>query len=275
MGLREKMFSRIFYRSILTDFGQRTPLSFKAKKFVPYFQYKIGPYEAGYILLFRKEPTLGVYKHEIFNKMYEYSGYDIIRYLDFHFAAFADKSEFLRFLSYEVSERLKLPIPARYRLKLQSTQTWLNEKQDSINGISAAQNATPPLDLNNAIQTLSDKIASRVDQVMSSTEEKFGQLTDSFLTGNIELNNHNHLERLIQLYILIQSIKSSDGASEDRLFKRNSSSDLASILHLHFRVFKDKKFNTVQVKITECSDRLKINDPKVQRLVRTLNDFFY
>lgn len=49
---------------------------------------------------------------QIFNKMYEYSGYDIIRYLDFHFAAFADKSEFLHFLSYEVIERLKLPVPA-------------------------------------------------------------------------------------------------------------------------------------------------------------------
>jgi hypothetical protein len=275
MGLREKMFSRIFYRSILTDFGQRTPLSFKAKKFVPYFQYRIGPYEAGYVLLFRREPTLGVYKHEIFNKMYEYSGYDIIRYLDFHFAAFTDKNEFLRFLSYEVSERLKLPVPARYRLKLQSTQTWLTERQESSNDNTAAQNVTPPLDLNGTVQTLSDKIASRIELVMSSAEEKLEQLTDSFLTGNIELNNHNKLERLVQLYILIQSIKSPDGASEDRLFKRNSSSDLASILHLHFRAFKDKRFNTVQVKVTECSDRLKINDPKVQKLSKALTDFFF
>jgi hypothetical protein len=303
MGLREKMFSRIFYRSILTDFGQRAPLSFKAKKFVPYFQYKIGPYEAGYVLLFRKEPTLGVYKHEIFNKMYEYSGYDIIRYLDFHLAEFADKNEFLRFLSYEVSERLKLPIPARYRLKLQSTQTWLAKKQniektssqralrleieneirlalqikppETINSTPATPNVPPSLDLNSAVQTLSDKIASRMDQVMSSAEEKFRQLTDSFLTGNIELNNHNNLERLVQLYILIQAIKSPDSAAEDKLFKRNSSTDLASILHLHFRAFKDKKFNTVQVKITECSDRLKINDPKAQKLTKALTEFFY
>ena len=94
MGLREKMFSRIFYRSILTDFGQRSPLSFKAKKFIPYFKYKIGPYEAGYVLLFRKEPTLGVYKHEIFNKMYEYSGYDIIRYLDFTSPILPTKANF-------------------------------------------------------------------------------------------------------------------------------------------------------------------------------------
>jgi hypothetical protein len=110
---------------------------------------------------------------------------------------------------------------------------------------------------------------------MSSTEEKFGQLTDSFITGEIELNNHNNLDRLIQLYILIQAIKSPDGVSEDKLFKRNSYTDLASILHLHFRAFKDKKFNTVQVKITECSDRLKINDPKVQKPSKALTEFFY
>jgi hypothetical protein len=110
---------------------------------------------------------------------------------------------------------------------------------------------------------------------MSSTEEKFGQLTDSLITGNIELNNHNNLDRLIQLYILIQTIKSPDSVSEDKLFKHNSSTDLASILHLHFRAFKDKKFNTVQVRITECSDRLKVNDPKVQKLTKALTEFFY
>jgi hypothetical protein len=281
MGFREKIFSRIFYRSVLTDLGQRSHLSFKGRKFVPYFQYKIGPYEMGHVLFFRKEPTLAVYKNEIFNKMYEYSGYDIVRYLDFHFTEFADKSEFLRFLSYEVFELLKRPIPAKFRLKLQSTQAWLKEKQDheksspqSFNGAPVAQNIVPPLDLSGAVRTISDKIATRIDEVMSSTEEKFGQLTDSFLTGNIELNNQNHLERLVQLYILIQAIK-SPGSSEDRLFKRNSSSDLASILHLHFRAFKDKKFNTVQVKITECSDRLKINDPKVQKLAKALAEFFY
>ncbi len=275
MGLREKMFSRIFYRSILTGFGQRTPLSFKAKKFVPYFQYKIGPYDAGYVLSFRKEPTVAMYKNEIFNKMYEYSGYDIIRYLEFHFAEFADKNEFLRFLSYEISERLKLPVPASYRRKLQSTQAWVTEKLESLNDTTAAQNVTPPLDLNGTVQTLSDKIETRIDQVMSSTEEKFGQLTDSFITGEIELNNHNNHDRLIQLYILIQHIKSPDSVPEGKLFKRNSYTDLASILHLHFRAFKDKKFNTVQAKITECSDRLKINDPKVQKVVRALTDFFY
>ena len=88
--------------------------------------------------------------------------------------------------------------------------------------------------------------------------------------------NFNNLEKLVQLYILILSIKApGEAASENKLFKRFSATDLASILHLHFMAFKDKKFNTVQVKITECGDRLKINNPKVQNLNQALEAFFY
>jgi len=42
---------------------------------IPYFQYKIGPYQSDYYLYFAKQPYLQVYKNEIFNKMYEYEGY--------------------------------------------------------------------------------------------------------------------------------------------------------------------------------------------------------
>ena len=110
------------------------------------------------------------------------------------------------------------------------------------------------------MQSLSEKLAGRLEQVVSDTQNKMASLTDSFPAGNIELNNYNNLEKLVQLYILILSIKApGEAASENKLFKRFSATDLASILHLHFLAFKDKKFNTVQVKITECGDRLKIN----------------
>jgi hypothetical protein len=222
--------------------------------------------------------------------MYEYSGHDIARYLEFHYKACADKGEFERFLQYEISERLKHQVTRTYRLKLQSTLAWLAEKQETQKNAretvlkrqieqdiraTLVNQTDAPVDLESAVQKFSEMIASRSDQILSITEEKIGLLTDSFITGNIELNNHNHLEKLIQLYLLIQSIKVPEGGPEDKLFKRNSSTDLASILHLHFKAFKDKKFNTVQVKITECSDRLMINNPKVQKLMKALTDFFY
>jgi hypothetical protein len=276
---------------MLTSFGNRSPYLAKSKEFTPYFQFKIGAYQSDYNLYFAKQPSLQVYKNEIFNKMYEYSGYDLVRYLEFHYEAYENKTDFIRFLRYEVSERLKRYAPKTHKLKLQTTFDWLEEKkaehqvqqekqlksqiEQDVRSTFADQVA-PGLDIDATVQSLSEKFASRLEQVVLDTQDKMTSLTDSFPAGNIELNNHNNLEKLVQLYILILSIKApGKAASEDRLFKRFSASDLASILHLHFRAFKDKKFNTVQVKITECGDRLKINNPKVQNLHQALEAFFY
>jgi len=111
---------------------------------------------------------------------------------------------------------------------------------------------------------------------MTSTEERLETLTGSFVTGNIELNNHNHLEKLLQLFILLQTVQAPPQiARGEQLFKRFSSTDLASILHLHFAAFKNKKINTLQVKIREATERLNPNNPKVQKLTEALQDFFY
>lgn len=247
---------------MLTSFGNRSPYSAKSRDFTAYFQYKIGAYQSDYNLYFAKQPSLQIYKNEIFNKMYEYSGYDLIRYLEFHYTLYENKAEFVRFLRYEVSERLK-----KYAPKAQLTQDVRSTLDDRLN---------PEVDIDAIVQSLSEKIATRLDQVVLDTQDKMTSLTDSFPAGNIELNNYNNLEKLVQLYILILSIKApGEAASEDKLFKRFSATDLASILQLHFLAFKDKQFNAVLVKITECGDKLKINNPKVQSLNQALEAFFY
>jgi len=291
MSFRNKLQNSIFFRSAFTAAGQRSPYAAKTTDFTAYFQYKIGDFQKDYNLYFRKQPHLQVYKNEIFNKMYEYTGYDLIRYLEFHYEAFDDKTDFIRFLQYEVTERIRRKSPKSNLLKLETTADWITEKQKEQKDLNEAafraqieqdvrstldDQVNPEVDIDAIVQSLSEKIANRLDQMMLDTQEKITSLTDSFPAGNVELNNHNNLEKVIQLGVLILSINAPAKAStEDKLFKRFSSTDLASILHLHFRAFKNKKFNTVQVKITECSDRLKINDPKVQKVVRALNDFFY
>lgn len=291
MALRERLLSRIFFRSMLTAFGNRTPYAAKTKTFVAYFQYKIGPYQSDYYLYFAKQPYLQVYKNEIFNKMYEYEGYDLIRYLETHYKAFDDKADFIRFLRYETSERLKHKVSETYRQNLQATADWLTEKQGLYQAVQEKQlkarieqdvrstldnQAGSGLDTEEIVRSLSGKLASRLEQLVSDTQDKMTSLADSFPAANIELNNHNDLEKLIQLYILVMAIKGSgDANSGNRLFKRFSNTDLASILHLHFRPFKSKKFNTVQLKITECGDRLKINNQRVQKLQQALTEFFY
>jgi len=275
---------------MLTAFGSRTPYATKTKTFVAYFQYKIGPYQPDYYLYFARKPYLQVYKNEIFNKMYEYEGYDLIRYLETHYATFEDKSDFIRFLRYEIAERQKQPVPKTHKLKLQVTSDWLTERQNANQaaheGLLKAQierdvRSTLDGQGGSSIETdkiaadLSEKLAASLNKILSTTEEKMGDLTEALTTGNIELNNQHNLIRLIHLNLLIQSIEIVRGSLTEKLFKRNTNMDLASILHLHYRAFKGQQINTVQAKIGKASEDLKINDPKVQKLTKALTEFFY
>src|SRR5579871_6160789 len=103
----KKLYNRLFIRVLLDGFGFRAPGYFSPADYPAYFQYQIGSYEPGYVLWFRQKPSLHLYKMEIFGKMKEYSGYDVIKYVSFHYDAFADKADFLQFLHYEVTVLLK------------------------------------------------------------------------------------------------------------------------------------------------------------------------
>jgi len=61
--------------------------------------------------------------------MYEYSGYDLVRYLEYHYEAYENQADFIRFLFYEVSERNNRHVPKTYKLKLHTASNWLAEKK--------------------------------------------------------------------------------------------------------------------------------------------------
>jgi len=114
---------------MLASFGNRSAYSKDPGSFVAYFQYKIGPYQSDQYLYFPKEPYALRYKNEIFNKLHEYTGYDIIRYLEFHYDAYPDTGDFLRFLRYEIAERLRVQPKDRALL---SGQAWVIEKLEEL-----------------------------------------------------------------------------------------------------------------------------------------------
>lgn len=95
---------------MLADFGTRSEYSISRNKFIPYFQYNIGTYQSDHYLYFPKKPYALQYKNEIFNKLKEYSSFDITQYLEFHYLPNPDKNNFLRFLLYEASQRLNAQI---------------------------------------------------------------------------------------------------------------------------------------------------------------------
>jgi hypothetical protein len=184
--MRSRLFTFTFFRSMLTSFGNRSPYSAKSREFTPYFQYKIGPYQSDYYLYFAKQPYLQVYKNEIFMKMYEYAGYDLIRYLEFHYEAFENKTDFIRFLRYDVSERLSGSAPKKHKLKLQATSDWLLEKQEKHIELQEKtlkaqieqdvrstldEQVNSGVDIDAIAQSLSEKIATRLDQVILEQQE--------------------------------------------------------------------------------------------------------
>lgn len=157
MSFRDRLFKYIFFRSFFTVIGDRSPYAAKATEFTAYFLYKVGDFQEDYTLYFSKQPYLQQYKNEIFNKIYEYTGYDLIRYPEFHYQAFEDKADFIRFLQYEVTERIRQGRPKSHLLNLETTADWLTEK-----------------------------LAAHLEQIVYDTQDKMASLTDK-TNKNIEI----------------------------------------------------------------------------------------
>src|SRR5258708_6797384 len=289
MNWKKRLFSNIIWRNILASFGERSGYSQEPGGFVPYFQYRIGHYQSDLYLYFPKEPFSLLYKNEIFNKLQEYTGYDIIRYLEFHYSSYPDSQDFLRFLHYEISERLKRDPK---NVLLLSALTWVTEKREEsqrkesrdlrseieqgVQEIIKNQPSASPQEIDRRISAFSEKLKEHLGRILAETEKGIKELTGSFTTGTIELNNHNHEEKLMQLLILLQQVQAPpQQARAEQLFKRFTAADIAAILHLHFEAFRDNKINTLQRKVGDQGERIKANHPKVKKLNEALQEFFY
>lgn len=277
---------------MLTDFGGRSAYSKKPGNFIPYFQYRIGNFQQDYYLHFPKEPYIIQYENEIFNKLNEYKGYDIANYLNFHFEAYNDKHDFLRFLRYELADRLKRKIREAMHQKLQSALEWATEKQQELQAkqqteikqeieqdvrkIIISEQAISPANIESSVQELSQKLSGYIDKIMTDTEEKMSVITGQIPSSHIELNNRNHEEKIIQLLILWQQVQAPpEMARAEQLFKKFTAMDIATILHLHFDAFRDNKIPTLQKKVGEQNERLRMSHPQVKKLVEALQSFFY
>lgn len=250
-----KLTNRLFPRLLLRAFRLIPPES-ATQPLTPYFQYRIGAYQKDYYLYFRKEPSWLRYKVEAFDKMIAMQGYDIPRFLDFHYAAYSDKEDFLRFLRYEIEGRLaalkKYPrdnVPA-YPVILK----WLDEKQPS----EPAKTVVPT--------DIKDPAA-----VSDLIEHSLAEMVRAY-AGNIVIRDSRQLERLIQLLILVKDLR-APGTKGEALFTDFSSTDLAAILR-QIAELRDYKLNTLQKKITDCNQRMR-DDTRVVVLQEALTRYFF
>ncbi len=247
--------NNLFLRGMLRFF-HLTPSDSARQPLIPYFQYKIGPYQRDHFLYFKREPSWLRYKFEAFSKMNSMKGYDIPRFLEFHYLAYPDKEDFRRFLRYEIAALVayirKHPKVADHEYEV--VLTWLEEKEQQA---AATARAVPAVQAD--------------DRVSELVQENLAEL-HRFFAGKIVINGPQQLERLIQLLIVVKDLR-APGRAGDALFSSFSTTDLAAILR-QFTELREYKVNTLQKKITECNTAMQ-RDPRIEPLLEALTQYFF
>lgn len=277
MGWRQRLYSNMFLRNMLSDLLGRSAYSKEPGGFIPYFQYKLGSYNTDYYLYFPKEPFAIQYRNEIFNKLNGYAGHDVVSFLDFHYTRYQDKYAFLKYLQFEISDRLNMKLNKTRTQKLQTAQDWVSERQQELQSalkqevkqdvrtIITSQEVVNPLITERMVEDLSEKLTSLVEK-----------LREGYTTGNIRLAEQKHLVSLIQLFYLLQTLQSgTNGKVKQQLFSNFSAIDVASILRLHFTDYKDKQQNTIQKEIANITRNVDPSSERFKRLDKALQDFFF
>jgi hypothetical protein len=287
-----KLLDRPFFRILLGTWIQEPQNNGFEYEFTPYFQYKIAPYEEGYLLYFTEKPNRSGYKDAIFKKMNEFSGHTIAAYLDHHYTAYDDKKDFLRFLRYELHERImrhemqerlmqaerqeklmrnqyqerpRLTGTHFYLLTMQTAFEWVREQE-------ALLPDPPPPSLPDSQLPDSNNPHPDSDPALAKAEIRMEEMARSY-TGKIAFNNKNHQEKFIELLLLLQNLK-APGKKSELLFHRCTATDLASIIR-QLEENNAKKPNTLQGYITKTDQHLDRNDPRIQKLEEALLGFFY
>ena len=164
----------------------------------------------------------------------------------------------------------------REELQKVQEQELRKEIELGVQDIVKNQPAATPQEADNQVRALSEKLSDHIERVMAETEKGIREITGSFVTGNIELNNQNHKLRLIEFLILLQEVKAPPELMKaEQVFKKFSDADIAAILHLHFEAFKEDKFNTVYRKVGHQKEVVKGAKNRVKKLEEALQEFFY
>ncbi len=294
MSVFKKLYEQPFIRFLVNIFGLESFIRKPYRDFTAYFQYRIERYKPDYFLYFPRSPYRNVYIHELFRKLCSYHGYELTQFLEFHYKPFADKKEFLRFLHYEIAVRLKAKTPKTkpsvYWETLETCLLWVNEQKvllDPVlpvpgspvpepvgdNGVDSQQAAVNAQLPTNGLPPDDARLQHLIDERISvGVEPRMAELTQSF-AGKIILNSHHHLTKVIQVLLLLKELN-APGKKPLPLFKNFSTTDMAAVLR-QFEELREKKVNTIQAKIGDARDQLRPDDPKTEKLIKALTDFFY
>lgn len=291
MPWKTRLFNNMALRNMLRTFGLLSHSQSRVT-FTPFFQYKIACYADDYYLHFPRQPYTEQYKNEIFNKLFSYDGFDIARFLEFHYNAYPEKMEFLRFLKYETGERLAQFQKKSFSPKLQTVVGWIAEKTESLQeelsknirnnieqdirqAIDKYQHQGQ-IDIPSLVKQMTDDFTHKAETITLKAEEKFESLASALSGGQITMNNKNHEDKLIDLLLLLAEAQYPlKGPKAERVFKNFSQTDIALLLSVHFAPFKHNRLNTIQKKLGERLEKMNRDNPKVAKLAEAIAEYFF
>jgi hypothetical protein len=302
--LRKFVMNNTFLRSGKLIFGEFGNYHNKPGDFIPYFQYEIGPYQDDFKLYFSKMPFAIRYYNSIFLKLWNYNAHDATRYLEAHFIEYPDKERFLQFLSEQLKFRIgKFKKGSRSNLSLISSicLEWVQEKmikwkdaqkidvynqfiRQDLNLIvkTELQNNVTAADSHVSVEHLTNQICrdleSKMASILETTESRIIDLADKYETGDIQIVNLSMKDKLITLLLCLKYLNAKPSRKSkpgDPLFSKMDLNDIAQILKLHFAPYKGLKIDSIEKRIYEVNNNLKLDDPTYQDLFRALQKFFF
>jgi len=290
-------------------YGHVNNYSRKRGMFIPYFGYKIGPYQAeGYLLNFPKLPYPEQYYNAIFLKLWAYNANDSVKYIQWHYDLYPDKKDFLLFLQRELRYRIET-LDRIKNYKRQSISRicleWVTKELNAVYDVqkigvynqfikneltvmlkNELQNNPMPqpgnVDIDSAFiekitRSITDRLQKNLDAIVETTGDKMEHMAARYEAGEIELANHDHREKLITLFLCLKNLQSRArkrgmGAS---LFTRMGLIDIAKILRLHIVPFKSYKADTVEKNVGNVNTELKTDSSAYVELDKALQKFFF
>jgi hypothetical protein len=278
MNAFRKWMSNPTSRTLLGIFGFRRPgFLHRNDPYVAFFQYRIGPDQCDYYLYFESPPKKFGYRNEVFRKMREYNGHDLICFIEFHYKACEDKDGFISWIKYETLEQLNFLQPeGRSKVgfmtekgRMEAMLLWAQEEGKKLQAIAQL----PPPEMTQVPEIIQGSVAEGKQDPVDKIEEEISALLRTH-QGRIDLlYNEHHMKKVIQVLSLLQDLR-EPGKKGLPLFKNFTDMDMAALLR-QFVQFGDYKTNTLQVKISGIKSEMKLNDPALENLVKALQDFFF
>jgi hypothetical protein len=272
--------------------------------FTPYFRYEIGRYQDDFILYFPKQPNPKQYYNYIFLKLWAYNPQDAIKYIEYHYADYPDKKDFLLFMKRQLQYRSARAKQGGNLLSIATISLdWVDEElnhfkdrqkivaynqfirqdltfivKNELQHVHPASETSSDQSVDHITERISSGLQAKLDSILENTESKIMALADKYETSNIQLTNANMKDKLIGLFLCLKELTGKPARgnkSADSLFSKMDLNDIAQILRLNFGPYKGLKIDSIERRVYEVNTKFKSDNPVYQDLAKALQKYFF